>query len=99
MRCVLFFVLRTIENIETNVFVSVYLFFLQASKPEKSGEQLNLILPDCLLPYQKEITKVFFTEKQKFLCNERFAAVFAKTSLKPVFKNRNSLKKLISKQK
>ena len=81
------------------MFVSVFMFFSQAPVPEDSEEQLNLILPGCLLPYQKEIKKLFFSEKQKFLSNKRFAAIFAKTSLRPVFKNRNSFKKLISKTK
>ena len=75
------------------------MFYIQDSKPENNEEQLNLILLGCLLPYQKEIKQLFFSEKQKFLSNKRFAAGFAKTSLNPVFKNRDSLKKLISKTK
>ena len=95
------FVLFQLKNIETKVFVSVFLFLFlsQAPAPEVIEEQLNLILPGCLLPYQKEIKRLIFIEKQKFLKNKRFAAVFSKTSLNPVFKNRNSLKKLISKTK
>ena len=94
-----YFCFISLKNIETKVFVSVFMFFSQAPVPEVNEEQLNLILPGCLLPYQEEIKKLFFSEKQKFLNNKRFAAVFAKTSLRPVFKNRNSLKKLISKTK
>ena len=74
------------------------MFFIQASTPDDSEKQLNLIL---LVVYYliKRRLKHVFSEKQKFLCNTRFAAVFAKTSLNPVIKNRNSLKELISKQK
>ena len=73
--------------------------YIQDSKPESNEEQLDLIIPGCLLPYQKDIKQLFFSEKQKFLNNKRFAAVFAKTSINPVFKNRDRLKKLISKTK
>ena len=63
MRCILFLFYETIENIETKVFVSVFMFFVHAPIPEDSEEQLNLVLPGCLLPYQKEIKKLFFFGK------------------------------------
>ena len=83
--------------------VSVFLLCLQDKIQEDREEQLNFILLGCLIPFQKEINSLFFAEKQKFLRNKRFSSVFAKdeeaikSSLKPVFKNRDNLKKLISK--
>jgi len=46
----------------------------------------------------KDTTKIY-RKAEISKKNKRFAAVFSKTSLIPVFKNRNSLKKLISKTK
>ena len=80
----IFFLFYFQKTIETQI--DLFLFFIfcsQAIIPEETEDQLNLILPGCLLPYQKEIKILFFCEKQKFLCNKRFAAVFAKTSLNP----------------
>ena len=82
--------------------IVLFLFFCfwpQDKTQEDKDEQLNFILLGCLIPFQKEINSLFFTEKQKFLRNKRFSSVFSKTSLNPVFKNRNNLKKLISKTK
>ena len=99
MRCVLFLFYELLKTLRQKCLFLFLCFSQQAPIPEDREEQLNLILPGCLLPYQKEINKLFFSEKQKFLCNKRFAAVFARTSLNPVIKNKNSLKKLIIKTK
>ena len=87
------------KNIETQIVCFCFFICSQGTILEETEDQLNFILPGCLLPYQKEIKNLFFCEKQKFLRNKRFSAVFAKTSFNPVFTNRNSLKKLISKTK
>ena len=79
--------------------VSVFLLCLQDKIQEDKEEQLNFILPGCLIPFQKEIKRLFVKEKMKFLRNKRFSIIFSKCSLKPVFKNRDNLKKLISKTK
>ena len=99
MRCVLFIVLWTIENIETKVLVSVlcFLYRLQHQMIVRNNWTLFSLVVYYLI--KRRFKNMFFSEKQKFLCNKRFAAVFAKTSLHPVIKNRNSLKKLISKTK
>ena len=76
--------------------VSVFLLCLQDDNQE---DQLNFILPVCLIPFQKEIKRLFAKEKMKFLRNKRFSFIFSNTSLKPVFKNRDNLKKLISRTK
>ena len=79
--------------------VSVFLLLSQDEIQGDKEEQLNFNLLGCLIPFQKEINSLFFAEKQKFLRNKRFSSVFSKSSLKPVFKNRDNLKKLISKTK
>ena len=95
--CLLFFFYYH-KNIET-LFCFCFSVLLQVQIQEDKEDQLNFILPGCLLPFQKEINSLFFVEKQRFLRNKRFFDVFSKTSLKPVFRNRNNLKKLISKTK
>ena len=79
--------------------VSVFLLCLQDKIQENKEDQLNFILPGCLIPFQKEIKRLFLREKLKFLRNKRFSLIFSNSSLKPVFKNRDNLKKLISKTK
>jgi len=39
--------------------VSVFLLCLQDKIQEDKEEQLNFILPGCLIPYQKEIKRLF----------------------------------------
>ena len=75
------------------------MFFKQVPILEDIEEQLNLIPPVCLPPYKKEINSLFSAEKQKFLFKKRFGAIFSKTRLKSVCKNRNSLKNISVKQK
>jgi len=73
--------------------------FVQGINPDSKDERLNFILPGCLTPFKDEICKMFAIEKRKFLANKRFLAVFQKTSLQPVFSNRQNLKKLVSRSK
>ena len=76
-----------------------YTLFLQEIQTDSKDDLLNFILPGCLLPFKDEICSMFEREKRRFLANKRFYAVFSNTSLKPVFQNRNNLKKLVSRSK
>ena len=72
------------------------ILLLQEINSDREDEALNFILPGCLCPFKDEINRMFVSEKQKFLANKRFRAIFANTTLMPLFQNRKKLKKLIS---
>ena len=74
--CLLFFIYYQ-KNIETQ-FCFCFFVSLQVQIQEDKEDQLNFILPGCLLPFQKEIISLLFVEKQKFLRNKRFLDVFPK---------------------
>ena len=75
------------------------ILLLQEINSDREDEALNFILPGCLYPFKDEICRMFANEKQKFLANKRFKAIFANTTLMPIFQNRKNLKKLVSRTK
>ena len=62
-----------------------FCFCLQISILEQKEQQLNFILPRCLFPKKCEISRIFAIDKQNFLANKRYVAVFSKVSLKPIY--------------
>ena len=73
--------------------------FFQEINSDREDEARNFILPGCLYPFKDEICRMFANEKQKFLANKRFKAIFANTTLMSIFQNRKKLKKLVSRTK
>ena len=64
---ILCFTFKFQKNIDTRI--DLFLFFIcsQAITPGKTDGPFNLILPGCLLSYQKEIKKiVFFVKSRSF---------------------------------
>ena len=59
----------------------------------------NLVLPGTLMPYKKDIARIFNSEKTNFLSKKRFNNVFANIEVQPVYQNRANLKKLIVRTK
>ena len=73
--------------------------FYPLFQEEDSCEQVNLIIPGSLLCFKKEIGNIFEKEKLLLYKKKRFEKNFRNIKIKPVFTNRNSLKKLIVKTK
>ena len=72
----------TIKKTSKRLACFCFSVWAQDQIQEDKEEQLNIILPGCLLPFHKEINSLFFAEKQKFLKIRDFT-IFSKTSLKP----------------
>ena len=73
--------------------------FYPLFQEEDSFEQVNLIIPGSLVCFKKEIGIIFEKEKRMLNKKKRFEKIFRNVKIKPVFTNRNSLKKLIVKTK
>ena len=87
---------------KTNGKTKKYMFFrvfYPLFQEEDSFEQVNLIVPGSLVCFRNEIEKIFEKEKLLLYKKKRFEKIFRKVNIKPVFTNRNSLKKLIVKTK
>ena len=71
--------------------------FYPLFQEEDSFEQLNIIVPGSLICFKQEIRKIF--EQEMLLLNKkkRFEFFFRNVKIKPVFTNRNNVKKLIVK--
>ena len=76
-----------------------FLFFYPLFQGEDSIEQLNLIVPGSLICFKQEIGNLFEKEIRLLSKKSRFEKIFRNVKIKPVFTNRNSLKKLIVKTK
>ena len=76
-----------------------FLFFYPLFQEENSLEQLNLIVPGSLICFKQEIGNLFEKEIRLLSKKSRFEKIFRNVKIKPVFTNRNSLKKLIVKTK
>ena len=73
--------------------------FLPLFQAEDSIERLNFIVPGSLLYFKDEIDKLFEKELNVLCRKPRFEKIFKKVQIKPVFTNRNNVKKLIVKTK
>ena len=73
--------------------------FLSLFQAEDSFERLNFILPGSLLSFKYEIDKLFEKEFNVLCKKSRFEKIFRNVKVKPVFTNRNNVKKLIVKTK
>jgi len=76
-----------------------FLFFYPLFQEEDSVEQLNLIVLRFLICFKQEIGNLFEKEIRLLSRKSRFEIFFRNVKIKPVFTNRNSLKKLIMKTK
>ena len=77
----------------------LFLFFYPLFQEEDSIEQLNLNVPGSLICFKQEIGNLFEKEIRLLSKKSRFEKIFRNVKIKPVFTNRNSLKKLIVKTK
>ena len=84
------------ENQKMLGFSSSFLSLFQA---EDSFERLNFIVPGSLLYFKNEIDKLFEKEFNVLCKKPRFEKNFKNVQIKPVFTNRNNVKKLIVKTK
>ena len=73
--------------------------FLSLFQAEDSIERLKFIIPGSLLYVKNEIGKLFEKELSVLCKKSRFETNFRKVQIKPVFTNRNNVKKLIVKTK
>ena len=95
--CSLSFFQKTKRKIfEKQKFPVVFLLSFQA---EDSTERLNLIVPGSLLCFKEDIVKVFEKELNVLCKKRRFGNIFRNIQIKPVFKNRSNVKKLVVKTK
>ena len=79
--------------------VFVLFFFVCIFQEEDAFNKINLVVPGSLLPFKKEVVKIFENEKQKLFRKERYGKVFRNISISAIFTNRSNLKNLVVKTK
>ena len=75
------------------------MFFYPLFQAQDTFERLNLIVPGSLLCFKKDIGKLFGKELLFCAKKTRLEKIFRNKNNKPVFMNRNDLKKLVVKTK